>query len=263
MTKKLEEQIYEYWQRQPCGIWHSKHPVGTKKYFLEISEHRRRTIDETNLLTEFVKFDQWKNKRVLEIGCGIGTDGARFAESGAKYTGIDISDRAISIAQQRFNVFDLPGTLQVADGSKPLTGLGKFDLVYSSGVIHHWPNMHGFISNIFNCLTNSGSFIFVVYAKHSWDYAMSKTGLAQYEAQNDCPYVDVYTEEDIREFLTPHFEIDQIIQTSCFMYNVEKYRQRELVLEPWFAAMSETMRAAVHQHLGKYYYVSCKKSKGY
>jgi len=261
MINNLEKEIYEYWQRQPCGGWHSDHPVGSKEYFLEVSEFRRRTINEIESVPRdtFVNFEGWKNKRVLEIGCGIGTEAVRFAEGGAIYTGIDISDHAVEIAQHRFDLFNLPGTFKVLNGTEDLSSLGKFDLVYSCGVIHHWPDINKFISNIHNLLEDNGRFIFIVYARPSWDYVMSKTGYSQYEAQNDCPYVDVYSEEEIRNFLGDRFEITDIVQQGCFMYNVEQYRKKNLVLEPWFEAMPEGMRETIDRQLGKYFYVNAKK----
>ena len=136
MNKNLEQEIYEYWQRQPCGIWHSNESPESKEFFLEISEFRQRVFDNTDeaFFSSFVNFEGRQNERVLEIGCGIGTDGARFAENGAVYTGIDVSSRAIEIAQTRFKLFDLPGALMVLDGTSDLYPLGRFDLVYSYGI---------------------------------------------------------------------------------------------------------------------------------
>ena len=235
--------------------------LNLKSFFLEISEFRQRVFDNTDeaFFSSFVNFEGRQNERVLEIGCGIGTDGARFAENGAVYTGIDVSSRAIEIAQTRFKLFDLPGALMVLDGTSDLYPLGRFDLVYSCGVIHHWPNLHKFISNIHNVLVPDGEFIFMVYASPSWDYAMSQSGHAQYEAQSGVPMVEVFTKEEIVDFLGDAFEITNIVQCGCFMYNVEQYRKKELVLEPWFAAMPEEMRQAVHSNLGKYFYVKAKK----
>ena len=239
MTSKLEQEIYEYWQRQPCGVWHSNNSTVSREYFLDVTNHRLRTVDANNQQTNFVKFDSWHNKRVLEIGCGIGTDGARFAEAGADYVGIDITDNAIELARQRFALFGLPGRFEIQNGadSAAYNNLGKFDLVYCWGVMHHWPDLTGFISNIFNSLNPGGQFIFLVYAKHSWQYAMVKAGLAQYEAQSGCPLVNVYTEEEIQQFLDSKFQIEEIVQVGTFMYNLEKYKNRELQLEPWFEAM--------------------------
>ena len=46
--------------------------------------------------------------RVLEIGCGLGADGAQFAQAGADYTGVDLTEAAVELARKRFELFNLP-----------------------------------------------------------------------------------------------------------------------------------------------------------
>jgi SAM-dependent methyltransferase len=257
----LKKQIYKYWQRQSCGIKHSTHPIGTKEYFLDLSQRRSNTVDRDLFQSNFVDFASWKNKRVLEIGCGVGTDGARFAEAGADYVGIDLTDSAIALAQQRFALFDLPGQFKVANAADPQVyqDLGQFDLVYAWGVIHHWPELDLLLQNIHRCLKPNGIFIFLVYAKNSWKHAMVEAGLAQYEAQDNCPCVNAYYEHEVRGFLSGQFKVLDLQQRGTFMYNIEKYKQGMLELEPWFAAMPESTRTAVDRQLGGHYVGRVKK----
>ena len=42
--------------------------------------------------------------KVLEIGCGLGTDGAQFAKAGADYTGVDLTEAAVELARTAFRV---------------------------------------------------------------------------------------------------------------------------------------------------------------
>jgi SAM-dependent methyltransferase len=72
---------------------------------------------------------------VLEIGAGHGKLGARFAEHGIRYLGLEPVPAEIDEAHRNFP------SLQVIrascyDDPKAL-GLGKFDLVYSNDVIEH------------------------------------------------------------------------------------------------------------------------------
>ena len=101
---QLLEQVRNYWNNRPCNIRHSQSPVGTKEYFDEVEA--RRYANEPHNYT-FPEFDRWKGKRVLEIGCGIGTDAINFARAGANYTGVDLSSESVKIAKQRFDVFGL------------------------------------------------------------------------------------------------------------------------------------------------------------
>jgi 2-polyprenyl-3-methyl-5-hydroxy-6-metoxy-1,4-benzoquinol methylase len=53
-------------------------------------------------IPETARFDVWRGADVLEVGCGMATDGSRFARADARYTGVDQADRAIELARRRF-----------------------------------------------------------------------------------------------------------------------------------------------------------------
>ncbi len=255
-NEDLKKTIVDYWNRQPCNINHSSSEVGTLQFFEENSAKRYRVEPH---LRDLAKFELYAGKRVLEIGCGLGADAAEFAKHGAEYVGIDLSKESVALAQQRFAVMGLKGQFFVEDASNDLTKYGQFDLVYSCGVLHHYPDISGILENIHAILKPDGDLRFMVYAKDSWKYAMIQAGLDQFEAQSGCPYADVYTKKDIHNLLYGRFNIESIDQAHCFMYNVPKYKQHIFELEPWFEAMPEEMREAVKKYLGWHLLVVAKK----
>lgn len=258
MTTELIDKIKQYWNAQPCNIKHSLSVSGTEQYWNEVTE--RRFFVEPHL-RDFAGFHSWRGKRVLEIGSGIGSDAVEFARHGAAYVGIDLSAESVAMSRQRFELFDLAGEFHVMDAadSAAVAGLGQFDLVYSCGVLHHYPDMTACLDNIHNALQPNGEFRMLVYAKNSWKYAMIQKGLDQFEAQSDCPYAKAYSREEIYDLLQGQFEVLRIRQDHCFMYNVPKYRAGEYELEPWFAAMPEDMRAAVKEYLGWHLLIKARK----
>ena len=254
----IEQEIKDYWNRQPCNVKHGTSEVGTREFFEEVTAKRFKA-EPHNL--DFPQFHQWRGKRVLEIGCGIGTDAEQFAKNGAHYVGIDLSNESLELSKQRFKVFELEGEFYNIDMTdlEALKKLGKFDLVYSYGVIHHFPNIEKIIDNVHAILNTNGEFKFMVYAKNSWKYAMIRKGLDQFEAQSDCPYAKAFTSDEIHSLLDGRFEILRLRQAHCFMYNVEKYKQGKFELEPWFEAMPELMREAVKEYLGWHLLVKARK----
>ena len=252
----LIQKITNYWDRQPCNINHSLSQIGSLEFFQENSE--KRYFVEPHLRS-FAEFHRFQGKRVLEIGCGIGADAAEFVKHGAEYVGIDISAESINLARRRFEVLGLVGDLHVYSGDRPLNKFGSFDLVYSCGVLHHYPAIDQIINNVHNVLVDHGEFKFLVYARNSWKYAMIQKGLDQFEAQAGCPYAQVYTPEEIHRLLDKKFSITSIKQQHCFMYNVEKYKQGIYQLEPWFEAMPEEMRKAISEQLGWHLVVNARK----
>ena len=145
----------------------------------------------------------------------------------------------------------MPGNILHLDATDDkIKDLGKFDLIYSFGVLHHYPNVEKVLGSISGMLSTNGKFKFMVYAENSWKYSMIKQGLDQFEAQSGCPYADVYTREKVEKILANKFTIDSIEQDHCFMYQVPLYKNGIYKLEPWFEAMPESIKNAVKKELG-------------
>lgn len=258
MSQNLEERIKRYWNTQPCNIKHGKSDIGTAEFFREVSDRRYKVESH---IPEFAGFHLWAGKRVLEIGCGIGSDAEEFAKHGADYVGIDLSDQSIALCRQRFEVLGLEGEFHNIDvtDAEALKTLGEFDLVYSYGVIHHFPGIDKIIDNVRQVVKTGGEFRYMVYAKNSWKYAMIQKGLDQFEAQAGCPYAQAFSKEEIHELMHTGWSIERLRQDHCFMYNVEEYKKGNYMLEPWFEAMTDAHRQAVREYLGWHLLVKARK----
>lgn len=138
MSASIED-ICVYWDRRPCNVRHSQLPVDTGNHFDEVK--RRKYFVELFYIPGFADFPCWNGKRVLEIGCGIGTDAVNFARSGADYTGLDLSEVSLELTRTRFQVFGLKSQLIRINAEFLSVAVepSYFDLVYSFGVIHDRP----------------------------------------------------------------------------------------------------------------------------
>ena len=253
------EEVTNYWNARPCNIRHSNKPIGTKEYFDEV-EQRKYFVEPH--IPGFAEFPKWKGKRVLEVGCGIGTAAVGFAREGAIYTGVDISSESLILARKRFDCYGLKGTFIELNGenlSRCLTEeMGKFDFVFSFGVIHHTPNPRKVIEEIRKVINPDGLFRLMLYAKNSWKNIMIEGGLDQPEAQTGCPIALTYTKEMVVELLDGQFEVQDLSQTHIFPYVIEKYVKYEYELQPWFKPMSLQMREALESNLGWHLLISAK-----
>jgi 2-polyprenyl-3-methyl-5-hydroxy-6-metoxy-1,4-benzoquinol methylase len=240
-----------YWDRQPCNIRHSSKPVGTKEYFDEV-EYKKYRVEPH--IPVFADFDKWRGKRVLEVGCGIGTDAVRFARAGAIYTGIDFSHTTADIAATRLSVYNLPGKIYCLDAQDlihyNILPLGAFHLIYAFGSLHHMANPKEAIFQLRPLIRPEGELRMMVYARDSWKFKMINIGQDQFESQEGCPIVHTYTKGEVATLLHPHFQLVDLWQTHIFPYKVGKYKSHEYEKEPWFEAMPPDMFERLERVLG-------------
>jgi ubiquinone/menaquinone biosynthesis C-methylase UbiE len=128
-------------------------------------------------------FQSARGLKVLEIGCGLGTDGAQFAAAGADYTGVDLTEAAVELARKRFELFDLSGTFQTADAEHLDFADESFDLVYSHGVLHHTPETGKAIREIHRVLRPGGRAVVMLYHRGSYNYRVNISVLRRAGAQ--------------------------------------------------------------------------------
>jgi SAM-dependent methyltransferase len=252
------ETVAEYWNRRPCNIRHSKADVGTRAFFDDV-EQRKYFVEPH--IPEFADFARWREKRVLEIGCGLGTDAANFARAGAEYTGVELSKVSLDLARRRFDVFGLKGTFVHCNAEELAEHVreGSFDLVYSFGVIHHTPNPDAVIRQARQVIRPNGEFRLMLYAKDSWKNTMIDAGFDQPEAQSGCPIAFTYTQADVRALLRANgFAAASITQDHIFPYVIEKYVRYEYELQPWFASMPLAMFRALEKRFGWHMLITAK-----
>ena len=103
-SKNKIQKIQKYWNLMPCNINFSKKNFLSKQYFEEIK--KKKYFVEKHII-KFAEFKKYRNKNVLEIGCGIGTDAVEFIKNKAKYYGIEYSKRSLEITRKRIQVYNL------------------------------------------------------------------------------------------------------------------------------------------------------------
>ena len=162
-------QVRDFWNRRPCNIRHSSRPIGEREYFDEV-EARKYFVEPH--IPGFAAFSQWSGKRVLEVGCGIGTDTINFARAGAQVTAIDLSERSLEIARNRAAVYKLTNInfvhANVEELAAILPATTRYDLVYSFGVLHHTPNPNTALRQMVSFLAPGGTLKLMVYHRYSW-----------------------------------------------------------------------------------------------
>lgn len=250
------ESVRDYWNRRPCNVRHGTAPVGTKEYFDQV-EARKYMVEPH--IPGFSEFERWKGKKVLEIGCGLGTAAVSFARAGADYTAVELSEESLKLARQRFEVFGLQGRFYSGNAEElsSVVPVERYDLVYSFGVIHHAPHPEKIVAEVKKYLGPDSEFRLMLYAKNSWKNILIEAGFDQPEAQSGCPIAFTYTHDEVRALLRD-YEIIDLRQDHIFPYVVEKYVRYEYELQPWFKAMPPEMFRALEQALGWHTLITAK-----
>lgn len=166
----LKERVRAFWQANPCGVKFADAEMGSRLFYERVEEHRYRTEWH---IPKAADFPSARGLQVLEIGCGLGTDGAQFAKAGADYTGVDLTEAAVELARTRFELFGLEGQFRTADAENLDFADASFDLVYSHGVLHHTPDAERAVREIHRVLRPGGRAVVMLYHRDSYNYRVN------------------------------------------------------------------------------------------
>lgn len=257
--------VSDYWNSRPCNIRHSPKPVGSREYFDEV-EARKYFVESH--IPQFADFARWNGKKVLEIGCGIGTDTINFARHGAQVTAVDLTEKSLEVARERAKVFGLADRIRFvqanAEKLSDSVPIERYDLVYSFGVIHHTPHPERVLDQIRKYVTPESTVKIMVYHRWSWKVLWVLFGygkgqfwklnrlIAEYsEAQTGCPVTYSYSRKTGREFLEQHgFEVTDISVEHIFAYSIPEYVKYQYKVVWYFRWMPKPLFHALERAFG-------------
>jgi len=156
--------IFKFWNARPCGSWLATEKWGTPEFFEETEAIR---YSREPFIKDFARFEESKGKRVLEVGCGMGTDLSMFAKNGAETWGVDYTLAGASLAGKRlaYHGFE-PRTMRADAEFLPFRD-GTFDLVYSWGVIHVTPDTEKAARELVRVVRPGGKVVAMIYNRRS------------------------------------------------------------------------------------------------
>jgi SAM-dependent methyltransferase len=256
------------WSEDPCGATTaSEHELGTRAFFDEVE--RQRYEEYAPWMPSVMGFDQFRGARLLEIGCGMGTDLLQFARGGARCTGVDLTPRSIQITRHRFGLYGEAGDFLLADGEHLPFGDESFDVVYSNGVLHHTPDTEHAVREAHRVLRPGGIARVMLYYRHSlnyWGEMILHRGLlrgellrgrspeqimsrwVEYSEHGGCPLVKVYSRRQARDLFAPFREVE---------IEVEQLIRKEL--GPFAPLIPESLFRRLRRRIGWNVIITAKK----
>lgn len=164
-AEQTKGRVRSFWERTPCGSWDATAPEGTPEYFAQV-ERRRYELEP--FIEEFADFASTRDRDVLEIGVGLGTDHVQFARAGARLTGVDLTDHAVELVRRRVELEGLESDVRQADAEHLPFEDDSFDVVYSWGVLHHTPDTAGAVAEALRVVRPGGRVCMMFYGRRSW-----------------------------------------------------------------------------------------------
>lgn len=197
-------EISQYWNEHIHDLELAKHPIGSHGFFIDLDEYR---FDKLRYLPNLVDFNGYKDKKMLEVGCGVGIDLVRFARGGAQVTGVDLAEQSIDLAKKYFEHENLDGELLLGNGESLEFDDNSFDVVYAHGVIQYTANAQKMVNELHRVVKPASEVIIMVYNRNSWLNFMSEKFGVSLEHE-DAPVLKKYSINEFKELLYPFSKVE-------------------------------------------------------
>lgn len=114
-----------------------------------------------------------KGLKFLDVGCGSGLSSLVARHSGATVHSFDYDHDSVTCTQsikEKYNPQDTTWTIEQGSAlDEPyLKSLGKFDIVYAWGVLHHTGHMDKALHNVGDLVVEGGSLFISIYNDQGW-----------------------------------------------------------------------------------------------
>lgn len=183
------------------------------RYPGSLPEDRPVFLDETQIPAE-----DWKGKRIMDAGCGMGRYSRVAHEFGAEVVAIDLGTALIrlkDLAAQSERMHIVQGNLM----SPPIRP-ESFDIVYSLGVIHHTPSARETLNKLATLVKRGGLMSIWVYGTNG-PYETFKTNpLKSSRAFLDKLRPLVWLIGNIREFLSDSLRLLTVRLPHTLVYGI-------------------------------------------
>lgn len=169
------DSVRKYWNENPLLSFELAKP-GSAEFFYELDRAKRE--DSEVFAMPYWEFDKFKGKTVLDVGCGPGWVTVQYASGGADVFSVDLTPRAVEIARIFLGQRGLNAVVAEGNAEQLQFPDCSFDLVVSSGVLHHTPDTEKAIRECYRVVKHDGraklTFYFKGVLHSSWMFPVTR-----------------------------------------------------------------------------------------
>jgi len=245
------EAVRKFWNEHVHDWKVASSTAGTKEFFEEIEAYR---YEKLNYLSDAIGFDRFAGKTVLDVGCGVGNDLAKFAAAGATVTGVDLAERSIQLAKDNFRFRGLQGEFHQMNGEQLGFPDDSFDAVFCHTVLHFTPNPEAMIAEIHRVLKPGGEAIVMTVNRNSWMIFLHKVMKTELD-HLDAPVFHTYSISEFERMLSAFRDVRMVVHRFPVRTKVHeglKARMFNLLFVDLFNAVPRSWVRKTGHHLIAY-----------
>jgi SAM-dependent methyltransferase len=198
--------VRKYWDTHIHDLEISAHAPGTREFFADLDQYH---FEKLHHLPELIQFERWRDRDVLDVGCGAGVEVVRLARAGARVTGIDLAPSAAALTLENVRQQCLTARVVCADGERLPFRDSSFDLVYAHGVVQYAAVDTAVVAECHRVVRPGGRVIVQVYNRVSWLNLLSKVMKVPLE-HDDAPVLRRYSIGELRGLMAPFARVEII-----------------------------------------------------
>lgn len=151
----------------------SKNLVNLDNDFLKKAYEKMEIIDHSDDERGWYRdkyVNEFRNKKILDLGCGSGKDGLFFAKRGARVTFADVVSTNLDLVKKMSGIYNLKANFYHIKSYEDYSRLGQFDFIWAQGSLHHNPKFLTklIIKKLSTNFNKNQRFLILAYPRERW-----------------------------------------------------------------------------------------------
>ncbi|TXC81534.1 class I SAM-dependent methyltransferase [Luteibaculum oceani] len=167
MSKTIDD-VKSFWENNPLFTGESQFEPGSKAFFEHHKEVYYDDVFAGNFEDELYIPKDLENKRVLDLGCGVGFWTIEIAQKRkvGEMHSADLTQNALDVTRKRLDTYEVDSILAQQNAEAMTYESNFFDHINCQGVIHHTPNTEKTVEEIARVLKPGATASISVYYKN-------------------------------------------------------------------------------------------------